>query len=240
MLSIKTINVDTSNLILQILTGKGVYGVLWYLLILILLTVLFFFVFHLFRKPIIIIWILAIVALIMQYTGINYNFFSLFISEISGSYGCFFEMLPYATIGISMSYFDIFAKLQKKRGTVIIISILSGVFLYISDILPQAKGFSNSGLMKIIIAILLVIIAYLFPFKWLPSQISNLIIIISKYSLGVYCIHTLVIHYLTYVAGYTNMNPNTHFFAIITYGISLMLSVLISYLPSGYAKKLVM
>jgi surface polysaccharide O-acyltransferase-like enzyme len=109
-----------------------------------------------------------------------------------------------------------------------------------TGILTHVSGFGYNGLMQICVAILIVTVAYLFPLEWIPQTIKKMIIGISKYTLGIYCIHLLVIHYLNYIMDSIGITMYRYLPSVIAFLLSLLLSYLIALLPFHLSKKLVM
>jgi fucose 4-O-acetylase-like acetyltransferase len=156
-----------SALLWQLITGCGyhVNTPLWYMACLIWLTLIYVLIFKLPNRNIslLVIHILLAISLLLQYTGINYYLFAGLRWELCYSLGRICEMIPYATIGYDISYFGLYKKLAFKAKVIIPIAI---VFLYIllyEGIYPSVKGFGYQGVSTVIIAILMVSIAYLTP-----------------------------------------------------------------------------
>ena len=100
-----------SDIFWQLLTGHcpRINPAMWYQIVLITLSIIFILLFNILPENIALIstYVFMIAALFLQYSGINSSMFSQLRYELKYPLGRFFEMLPYATIGFSLSYYKI-------------------------------------------------------------------------------------------------------------------------------------
>ena len=233
-----------SDLLWQIFTGHSprLNATMWYQTVLIVLSLIYFFIFTFIPQKIgiICIYIVMAVALVLQYSGINYSIFSGLRYELMYPLGRIAEMIPYATIGFSLSYYEIYKKLNRYRWPVILLSAIMGIILVVKPIFPKAMGFGYSGILGIFVAFMLITIAVLFPINdFLNEKLKKTVLVLTKYTLGIYCIHRLVEYMLTYVFGMQDMAEGTFIFCVLIYFISYVLSAIIAALPLKICKQLV-
>ena len=158
-------NLGIDSYIYQLLfcTNPYINRTLWYQIDLLILTVLFYSLYKYIslEKINIILWILIILCLFLQYSGLNELVFNSFRYEIRFSIGRLIEIIPFACIGLLLGNKDL-NKIKTKRWYVMIISII--LFLVTMNIqrFIECDGYGFSGFDYIIYAVLLFLIAYCF------------------------------------------------------------------------------
>ena len=237
-------SVTFNDLCLQIIFGscKQICSPLWYMFDLIILTLLFMLVFHMqnIKKSFGILALISLISFILQYSGMNYSFFSQFRYEVSYTFGRMCEMFPYAFFGCFAGYFDIYTIIEKRRKTVMVVIALLIILLwntYRIDINRQGWGYQ--GVLLMLISNLIVTFFYLIPLHNEHSKICWLITKVSKYTLGIYCVHLLVGRVLVDVIGELEFMTIPYFECVVIWIISLSVSSLISLIPSKWCKSLV-
>lgn len=185
-----------SDLLWQIITGHSpsLNESMWFQTVLILLTVLFFSLFYYLpeRIGIILICFFIPASLILQYSGLNYYLFGDLREELKYPLGRFCEMVPYASIGFLLSYSKVYLKLMKYWIYIFVPSVIVGYILLTTSIFYPPNGFGYSGIREIAIAVLFVTNAVIIPLDKLPEKVKNICFIVTKYTLGIYCIHRLI------------------------------------------------
>lgn len=178
--------INFKNIFLQLFTGKVVDTPLYYLNILICLTIIFWLITYIspkFRIPLH--FIIIFIALFLEYSGLNTHYFNLTIIEIRKSYGQIVEMIKYASLGM------LFGNLvnQNKKKAILIGLAGSTLFLLIFFKFPQPWGYNYSGL-KLFLGTILILSSTLLIGEVNFSQIINKVIhIFGAYSFGVYLCH---------------------------------------------------
>lgn len=164
----------------------------WYQADLIFLTLLFWILLHMCKKKkewqILIVWVLAICALFLQYSGINYAIFSRFGSEVKYPIGRIAEMIPLAAIGITLSNQKLMNLLCKNKilSTIIIMEI---VVLSRFAVVEMEFSFAYGGLKIMAGALLIFLLVMFLPLDELPAVCKKSIQFLSRYSFGVFCMH---------------------------------------------------
>ena len=189
------IHVGFNNFLWQLFTGHDTIlnPSMWYQLEVILITIIFYAVFRKFdhKKAYFIILALALFCYVLQYTGINYALFKDLRFELKYPLGRIAEMIPYAVIGLTLKYFNVYEKLKKYRYIIMPVCIAMFLLGFNIDWL-FLKDFGFSGICKPYLAIWIVTFAYYTPLEYLPRYIKKLMLTISSYTLGIYCCHRLV------------------------------------------------
>jgi peptidoglycan/LPS O-acetylase OafA/YrhL len=181
--------INIKNVFLQLITGKVVDTPIYYLNVLICLTLIFWLITYLppkFRVPLHIVIIFA--AFILEYTGLNTHFFNLMVVEIRKSYGQIVELIKYASLGILFGI--LLAGKNKKR---IIWTGLAGSTLLLLSLFnfPQPWGYNYSGI-KLFLGTIFVLSSVLLIGQVNFSQkINKIIHIFGTYSFGVYLSHII-------------------------------------------------
>lgn len=183
------------DLLLQICFGHSINQTMWFQFDLIVLTFLFFLIFKHFSKDnkvaIKILFVLLLLSLFLQYTGLSYSLISHLRPELSYPIGRIFEVLPYAVIGFYLAYFRVLDKLESKIKIVIPTLLIIMLLNLWKNILPTITGFGYSGFSLLITAVCLTTIAYIIRFPQFIQK-NNCIKYVTKYTLGIYCMHRLV------------------------------------------------
>ncbi len=115
------------DLIWQITLGSNRFlcPQLWYLFDLIVFTVLVWSIFKIFKKFAWgIISFISVFVLYLQYSGLNYKFFSQFSYEVCDSVGRMAEGFPFVCIGFAFAYGGIAEKSKKYRWYFLFVSII--------------------------------------------------------------------------------------------------------------------
>jgi peptidoglycan/LPS O-acetylase OafA/YrhL len=179
---------NIKNVLLQLMTGKVVNTPLYYLNVLICLTLIFWLTTYIHPKFRMLLHVgIIITACIFEYTGINYRLFNLTIGEISKCYGQIVELIKYASLGI------IFGMIINQKEKKFILSGLIGSTLFLLTVFnfPKAMGFNYSGI-KLFLGTIFVLSSVLLIGRVNSSQKMNKIIhMFGTYSFGVYLCHII-------------------------------------------------
>ena len=225
--------IPLSDLLWQIVLGSDRYlnPPLWYMYDLIIVMFLFFAIFR-----------------FLQYPGLNFKVISPLRYEMCYTLGRIVEMIPYAIIGlvIGLKVNNLTSFVDKSRiiKITVVFTIFIVFYLLISVLRGHysAAGFSYQGTKLITISSLVFFFVYkfinierYFPFFKGPIRF------LAKYSLGVYCLHFAVGKYWNIFSDVVKKSElkNTIFGCIVIYLVCLVLSYVISKIPSKYARMLV-
>ena len=166
---------------------------MWYQTVLIWLTAIFLCIICITGKYYR--WVLgalAIIALFIQYSGLNIALFGNLSDEFKWTFGWFFEMVPIAVTGFLIAESGILNKLKEHRVISLVSAFGLGVAARVLRPWLSCDGYGYHGICKIIAAVAIFVIFYLLPTEYLNPRIKKFIGIITKYTMGIYAMHMLV------------------------------------------------
>lgn len=222
-------------------TYRNFNSPLWFLLDLIILSVIYIIVFRIVKIEISITFVCLsfFVALLLQYSGLNYRLFSPLRYEMRWATGRFCEIIPYAATGFLCAHYGVFEKLKKNRMLSLILSGVFCLFFIRFKILPDAPGFGYSYNNCIPLVFFMVCFAYLFPVEKNQRKSLAVIAFITKFTLGIYCMHLLVGRVFDAVLAVYNTIFNRFLFCILVYVFCFLISFIVSKFPLKYIRMLV-
>ncbi len=229
------------DLLLAIVFGcrNGVNQTMWFQLVMIILTVFYFYLFKLLgeKKGMIATYITFAIAIILQATGWNYDHLCNLTFELNNTVGNIFQMMPYACLGLWFKHFNIFERFKDKR---VIICVIFTVLLFVGIAIPYPafKGFFE-GFDPMHMSICLFIIFLFLPLDDVSDRTRNIIMKATRYTLGVYAAHRLVYSYLDIIYDLLNISFGSFTKCIITYLVCYLVSWIIDRIPNKYIKGLV-
>jgi surface polysaccharide O-acyltransferase-like enzyme len=198
-LFIKINKISYNNLILQILTGSVFMGVLWFQYNLIFITLLIVILHLLFNEQLVFFILINLTFAGIFFTYSNYNFilFSQYDFYIYFTFGRFFEIIPYCTIGYFLACLNLVHILSKNKIlyiniflSILILNLKYKIFLGI-------RGFCFQGLKLYFSSISIFLLFSLIPNERTGNEyIIKYIKFISNSTAGVYFIHMSVYRYL--------------------------------------------
>lgn len=237
------VNISQSKTIIDYIRNALTGYAMWYQINLIILSLVFFLFFYILDKRIGLLFVnaMCIVSIYLQYSGINYEMFSVF-GQYKYILGRLCEMLPYAVIGFDLAYFNVYQKAEKYR-TIIMVGALISCVLILNIILPigflfrgslRVPGFGYAGSIGIIFSILMIAIAYLIPQRWFVEPMKKCISFLSPYTLGIYCMHYLIGDLMT-----LKVKEPSFLMCIFIFVICYVLSIIINQIPIKSIKMLI-
>ena len=214
----------------------------WYQFNLVVFMVLFWLLFRFVKKGAKFILIaLFVLALVSEYTGLNYYLFARFEYEIWWPTGRLTELLPCAVAGFFLSDTGVMKTLRKySLVTAPGCIFLMLLFSYVIRIPAPEYGFGYSGIYILIYTVLAFVLLYVLPFDRLPSAALAVLKFLAKYSFGVYCIHYLLGRIWSDIICVSNgWTRDTFMSCVLIYAASVLLSWAISLIPGKFPKMLV-
>lgn len=190
---------------------------LWFLATQLIITVIIFVIYYVVDNDSLAEKILAAIAvfcIVLQYSGMNLYLFGNSIGEIRYTFGFLPEVMPVAIAGL-------FIGKSKKTYYTIIVMVCVCVITYW---LPEAQGFGYQGIYLACLSITICLVMIKLGEKihlWCLNQIINQL---ARYTMGVYCIHWLILKYLTIFYELKELSiSRTIVFQI--YAISLLIAI---------------
>ena len=187
--------ISVKNILLQILTGELINVPLYYLNLLIIFTIIFWIITYLpFRLRMIIYLVIILIAFYLQYSLINYHFFSPQIMALKNSYGRFVELIPYAVVGILFGL--LVMKTKIKNLNLIILIVFFSLIYFITMKMSLLPGFHFSGIKIFSGTIVIFSITLFLSVIKFNQKTQSIIGLLGKYSFGVYLFHFILLEFL--------------------------------------------
>ena len=221
------------DLILNLLTGIGFNSVMWFQLILFILTLLFSLLNQHKELNDNILIVLTLFCIGFQYTGTNYVLFEGLSIRITNSYARMAEVIPFAAMGVMLKQSEMERDCKLKQMIPGLLILLLGSNF--GGVRPQ--GFSFQGLNTLILATMLVIFFKEFTVFNKYDKLSLCINNISNYTMGVYFIHCMIRDLGQPL--FLGMGMNGFTISCLIYMTSLLLAFLISKIPILHINELV-
>ena len=204
----------------------------WFQAVLILLTIYFFLLFKLFKKNKgwVMVYVSLVIALAIQDNGRYFAFFSNTPYELANTVGRIFEIMPYACVGLIFNHLKIDKYGKKKRTTAIIVA----VFLFVLGFylpFPAHEGGFFDGIYPLYMGTALFVIFLLLPINDVTYNVRNIILEVTRFTLGVYCAHRLVYGILDIVYELLSLEPAAMTKCVMTYLACYVMSYIMSLLP---------
>lgn len=212
---------------------------LWYQLDLMILTVTMFFIVARFNDDSIkILSILSMIALLLQYFGINKAIFGRLSHDAGFAMGELMEILPMAVCGLVISQKKIVAKLKNNKLFWFVFLVLVDVVTFLGGF-TRSAGFSYGGTKVTAHAVATFLAVNIIPFQNVSNKLKEIIRFLAKYSLGIFCAHYTVGILLNNILAKLGSPTNTLLECIEIYIISITISVVLGQIPFKYVKQLV-
>lgn len=179
------------NAFLQLLTGHVVNTPLYYLALLIIFTIIYWLINKLSsQKQIFFYSSIILIALFLEYSKSNYNFFSTMIEVIKKSFGRFVELIKFVPVGLVFAYLN---KKINNKNVFLILSLIFLILFFIASYIPIPPDFHFSGLKTLMgSAIIFSLVVSLSNFRF-NKKINTFVNSFGKYSFGVYLSHYLLL-----------------------------------------------
>ena len=210
---------------IHLIVARGIEGMgaLWFIFNLLILTFIFFITSFLFKKQFLFTFqIMSLFSYIIQYTGINFRFFRQYTSKIWMSVGNLVETLPIAIGAFSFSSNNLFLLLKKRNPKIVYFCVFFFFLTSNFHVFAFLNGQASPGLKPLFNSILLFTIFYVLPFENLSSKILDIINIITKYTQGIYCLHSVSLLYMNKFIDKKRTFIGSIFLYILTYFISFI------------------
>lgn len=228
---------------LQLFLGHTINQSMWYQVDLIIITFLLILIFGICKKElgIFILIFLGMLSIYLQYSGWNIATFGDLPGSVSVPLGRMCEAVPFMVIGTLISYYDIMKLLGKKRWETLLLLLAGIVIMFNVTLFVTPEGFGYSGMYNICMGCLIVMLFYFLPLERLQGICKRIIENISKYTLGIYCIHRLVRDLLKhFIYPYFAIMMGTFKECILVFLVSLLIALLIGSMPVKCLKDSVM
>ena len=112
-------------------------------------------------------------------------------------------------IGHEKAPFITHKKCKKLQIPVAVVTMIFTWILMNHEFVFSPEGFGYSGVQRVFIAFGMITLAVMLPFDKLPVAVSNIITLLSKYTLAVYCMHNLIGRFLISVFNRIGLESGT-------------------------------
>ena len=184
----------------QLFLGHSMNMTVWFQIDLIVLTVLGFLLFRFLseRQALICVTIGGLLALVFQYSGGNWAMFenvswskAYYFNFVKYPVGRFFEMIPYAVVGIWLCRFMFFKKCSEHWLYIVSLALFGTFFFLNYRVFVAPRGYGYGGFYLIAMALVTLPLFYYLPLGWLPETAAKAINHVAGYTMEVYFMHRL-------------------------------------------------
>ena len=180
--------------IIHLINGHMFNYSLWFQNILILITISFIIIVYLFKRNCLKAFVfIYIICYILQYSEINYKFFSNnFTINSSATFGRFVEAFPNAISGFYLSYINIIPIVKKNKKIILFFNILF-LLITIFHKFDKFHNFKYGGIRLNLAGISIFIFFSYLPLENLRNKILiKIFLLITSHTGGIYFIHRLI------------------------------------------------
>lgn len=226
------------DFLLQLFFGSDINPPMWFLVDLIILSILFYSIFYFCKgeKGIIVSIILSGISIWMQYSGINFQQWSIFSDYVKWTMGRLIELIPVATLGVIFSFYEVEKKLLEHRYVIFSGCVVSLILLHRYQFFLFCDGFQYQGIYYLVIACFLSSLFYVFPFEKIPKWVCVLFNKWSSFNVGIIAIHYMVRSMLYTFFGWEQERLSLGK-SLLVYGISMFISILGANIPIKIIRK---
>lgn len=137
-------------------------------------------------------FLLLPMVLVMQYSGLNEKLFIHCRYEIMYPAGRLMEMIPYAVLGYFVAKSGIVEKVVHYRFETIVGAAVIILWAKYFETFQTPPGFFYQGISHVFISFAIFLFFFALPLNVLPFCINIIISYLTKYTLGIYCMHRMV------------------------------------------------
>lgn len=225
----------------QILAGSTLNSSQWFLVNQIFITCILYGILKILGKLVKekrVLGFILLLCIILQYSGLNYAVCSRFPEEAAAAYGRICEMFPMACLGILYAICRNKHFVWKYRFVFYGIFVLSFLLSY-RFYLYVPNGFMYQGI-PVMVASTALCVAFV-ELPGVNSLIGTFINQLSKYTLGIYCVHILIGNWVKDILDILNITFHLQIiFPVLIWIVSIIVSVLLSFIPIKLFQRAVM
>lgn len=229
------------DLFWQIFTGHSpnLNATMWFQTDLIIITVVFFIIFHFLneKQGILTILLLSVICIFLQYSQINYELFGQFRYELKYPLGRLVETFPIATFGFVSSKYNLLSLFNKQWVNIAVATILfiSVFILGQHNLLLVDNDFGYSGIWKFLTGFAITMFAYNCNFGFLVKN-KKIFSFISQHTLGIYCSHRLIARFVFIIFKHLGIQTGMFYQCVLIYLIGFIAFTIIRKLPIKWLK----
>lgn len=235
--------ISIADFLWQCFTGHSasINPAMWFQIVLILYTVIIYGLFNYLDKKFfaLLLVVFSVISYYLQYSGILYDILSGLRFELRFPIGRVFEMLPIVALSLLIGPFlNSFKYKHLNIGLgVFLVGIAYCLYLAELKFFGFVGNFGYSGISLAVFSLGIFNIFYSLPEVFLKNK--NVIRIITKYTMGIYCIHNLVGRIIVQLLRMVGLSINDFGLCFLIYLLSYFCCLLINAVPNRYIKRLV-
>lgn len=220
------------TLLWQLATGSSeqLNPAMWFQLDLFILTVVFSLLFFAVNRRAGTCILLAIGALCLglQYSRFNYHLFTPFRPEIQYSIGRLVEVWPFAAAGCCLFQPGVLAWMKRHWVPGCLGGLLlCGVALVLKRPCTIFDSFGYAGFHILLVALGLTVLFWSLPLEKLGNRVTGLIERLSRYTLGIYCMHMLVAKVFDLILKRTTLPRQGFWFCVAVFAFAYLVCYLL-------------
>lgn len=172
----------------------------------------------------------AALAFLLCQTGANHRIWDRFPWEVRYPFGRLCECFPYAAAGLLLGLFGIHRRMERHRAAWLAVLALA---LLLPSPPDPAHSFGNAGWSRLKDAAVLPCLFFLLPFGTAPGILKTAVSAVSRYTLGVYCIHYVPAILLLRILDRHGIRPDPIWPPLIVFAASWAACRLLAFFPRG-------
>ena len=232
------------NLIVELLTGSADYNVsLWFITDLLIITIVYTLIGRLIKTDGIKVFVyvfLGALGIALQYANVLVYLLENKGDAINYMVGRIPEMLPFMSIGVLFAYFDVLNRLKKHWIITAIVSVAVFVINYNFTFLPLVRHFWYGGIRTMLLAVSLVVLFYVLPLDNIGKKATKAVSLLTGCVMGVFYIHYPIGEIIKdYIIPADFARNHVYIVIAIVFGVSYIISFLLSIIPNAHVKRLV-
>lgn len=233
--------VTFTDLVLQILLGHVYNGPMWFLNVLLALTLTVAGINRTVpcRWRLFVYVVLTAGALVFCLTGLAYRWFGGLESEISYPLGRYFEMFPFAGIANILFLSGVKVPEGRLRLRYILILIALCCCAGISWFIGAPAGFGYGKPFQYLFTIPLVSLMLMIPFNRFATFMHRTFTPIAHYTLGMYCLQSLIGDEMNAFCSHMGWPENSFAGCVAVFIICFLLCRIIAWIPCRFTRQAV-
>lgn len=207
----------------QLITGRFFLIPFWFIFHLLFLSI-FFYIISCLNQYVFLIFIniIGIIFYFVQYFRINYSFYEKYKDCIAFSVGHFISSYPIAVTALTFNKSNLIQYMEKMKFKYKSLFIYSCI-LIISFLFIYGTINTYDGIDKNLFSIFAFLFFYLLPLKkYLNKHFEQIIYLMTRYTQGIYCQHTIIKHYFSKALNYRLNFFSCVYLYIICYFLSFI------------------
>ena len=184
------------DFIKQLIFGSGIHSIFWFQFFIIFLSVFVIIIVLIFKNKFLpILQLILIICYVLQYSGLAFNYFTIFKEIPYRGMGSIVEIIPFIVIGLTLASYNLINEIIKikEKNQIIFINIIILFFIEKYHIIRSTRGFRYPGADLNVGGICLIICFSFLSFTKIPIFLF-IFKHITNYTGGIYYLHIFVMN----------------------------------------------